>query len=481
MNYFSFQARMRSVLPLLAAVVIVAAVTVAVTPRGASSTSASCTATSLELVGTSGTPSAATIDLTGDYQAAEDSISVLDNPEAISVLVPLDFDQITVAIAGCAIEYDGTAHSVAIGGTATDVLPDPGDLYPNETADLLILATWSDGSPTVSLGGHVDGDFDLARIHAAFQAPEGLTPEFSGVWFTQSNGEQTDPASYAGAGDFYPSGHVIPAGVAFRGELELASVIGDVLAGYLGNPTVSIIGGVGVEDGVTIYNDTLVLVGEEITLGGQIDLSGVSGLPAGISFPSTPWSLTLTLKPSATNDIGQLLTFGIQVEIAGKMTIDKALLGTDNDLDLDMTVKFEWDSASESVVVEFAVTASGPWDNLFGMEGFSADSVTVALRASTEPGSQAASIQVKGVFTANAFQFALTFMVSEKDGKFSAKVTAETARGHAHQAQGGRQLRPGGSLGVRDGRRRGVRPPDKRRVLPGAGQTAGLGGRPDLR
>jgi len=424
MNYFSFQARMRSVLPLLAAVVIVAAVTVAVTPRGASSTSASCTATSLELVGTSGTPSAATIDLTGDYQAAEDSISVLDNPQAISVLVPLDFGQITVAISGCAIEYDGTAHSVAISGTATNILPGgPAE----ETADLLILATWSDGSSTVSLGGHVDGDFDLARIHAAFQGPAGLTPEFSEVWFTQSNGEQTDPASYAGAGDFYPSGHVIPAGVAFRGELELASVIGDVLAGYLGNPTVSIIGGVGVEDGVTIYNDTLVLVGEEITLGGQIDLSGVSGLPAGISFPSDPpWSLTLTLNRNATNDTGQLLTFGIQVGITGSMTIDKALLSTQNDLVLDMTAKFEWDSASEAVVVEFAVTASGPWDNLFGMQGFSADSVTVALRASTEPGSQAASIQVKGDFTANGFQFALTFWVTEKDGKFSAKVTAET-------------------------------------------------------
>lgn len=424
MNHFSFQARMRSALLLLAAVVIVAALTVAVTSRGASSTSASCTATSLELVGTSGTPSAGVpvIDLTGDYATAETSILNLGGPEKASVKVPLDFDQITVAITGCAIEYDAAAPSVAISGTATNILPGgAGD----ETADLLILATWPDGSPIVSLGGHVDGDFDLARIHSAFQAPQGLTPEFSEVWFTQSNGEQTDPGSYAGAGDFYPSGHVIPAGVAFRGELALASVIGDVLAGYLGNPTVSIIGGVGVGDGMTIYNDTLVLV-DEITLGGQIDLSGVNGLPAGISFPSTPWSLTLTLKPSATNDTGKLATFGIQVEITGSMAIDKALLGTENDLLLEMTVKFEWDSASESVVVDLAVTAQGPWNNLFGMQGFSADSVTVALRASTQPDAQAASIRVTGVFTANDFQFALTFLVSEKDNKFSAKVTAES-------------------------------------------------------
>jgi len=421
MNHFSFQARMRSVLLLLAAVVIVAALTVAVTSRGASSASASCTATSLELVGTSGTPSAGVIDLTGDYEAAEGSILALDDPPTISVLVPLDFGQITVAIEGCAIEYDGTAPSVAISGTATNILPGgPAE----ETAALLILATWSDGSPTVSLGGHVDGDFDLARIDPDLQAPGGLTPGFSEVWFTQSNGEQTDPGSYPGAGDFYPSGHVIPAGVAFRGELDLASVIGDVLAGYLGNPTVSIIGGVDVQDGMAIYNDTLVLEGD-ITLAAQIDLSGVGGLPAGISFPSPPpWELTLTLKLSATNEIGQLATFGIQAGITGSMELDKALLGTQ--LVLDMTAEFEWDSASESVVVELVVTAQGPWNNLFGMQGFSANSITVALRASTEPGSQAASIQVKGDFTANGFQFALTFLVSYEDNQFSAKVTAET-------------------------------------------------------
>jgi hypothetical protein len=416
---------MRSVLPLLAAAVIVAALAVALTSRGASSTSASCSATSLELVGTQGTPSVGVpvIDLTGDYKAAEDSILALGDPQTISVLVPLDFDQITVAITGCVIEYDGTAQSVAISGTATNILPG-GD--PQETADLLVLATWQDGSPTVSLGGHVNGDFDLARIHSAFQAPEGLKPEFSEVWFTQSNGEQTDPGSYAGADDFYPSGHVIPAGVAFRGELALASVIGDVLAGYLGNPTVSITGGVPVEGEVTIYNDTLV-VQSEFTLQGQMDLSGVNGLPAGISFPSNPpWSLTLTLKPTATNDRGNLNTFGIQAGITGSMEIDKALLGTSNNLVLDMQANLEWDSASESVVVDFAVTAQGPWNNLFGMQGFSADSVTVALRASTKPDAQAASIRVTGVFTANSFQFALTFLVSEKDNKFSAKVTAES-------------------------------------------------------
>jgi hypothetical protein len=425
MNHFSFQACTRSVLLLLAAVLIVAALAVATTSRGASSTSASCTATSLELVGTSGMPSAGVpvIDLTGDYEDAEDSISTLDTPQTISVLMPLNFEKITVAISGCAIDYDGTAQSVAISGTATNILPG-GD--PQETADLLVLATWQDEFPTVSLGGHVNGDFDLARIHEAFQAPEGLKPEFSEVWFTQSNGEQTDPGSYAGAGDFYPSGHVIPAGVAFRGELALASIIGDVLAGYLGNPTVSILGGVPVEGEVTIYNDTLV-VQSEFTLQGQIDLSGVNGLPAGISFPSNPpWTLTLTLKPTATNDRGNLNTFGIQAGITGSMEIDKALLGTSNNLVLDMLANFEWDSASESVVVDLAVTAQGSWNNLFGMTGFSADSVTVALRASTKPNAQAASIRVTGVFTANGFQFALTFRVSEKDNKFSAKVTAES-------------------------------------------------------
>ena len=93
MNHFSFRARMRSVLSLLAAVVIVAVLAVAVAWRPASSASAPCGDTNLELVGQQGTSSSAPeINLRGDYAAAEASILGLppDYPR-VSVLVPLAF------------------------------------------------------------------------------------------------------------------------------------------------------------------------------------------------------------------------------------------------------------------------------------------------------------------------------------------------------------------------------------------------------
>lgn len=176
---------------------------------------------------------------------------------------------------------------MAISARATDILPG-GD--PQEAGDLLILATWPSGpSPVVSLGGHVSGDFDLGRIHPVCQAPPGLKLAFSEAWFTQSSGERQDPASYAGAGGFYPSGRVIPIGVVFRGELDLASVIGSVLAarlGYTGGRTVSIQGSVPVGNAVTIYNDVLV-VQNDFSLQGRSISQGSTVCPSGSASPAT--------------------------------------------------------------------------------------------------------------------------------------------------------------------------------------------------
>lgn len=79
--------------------------------------------------------------------------------------------------------------------------------------------------------------------------------------------------------------------------------------------------------------------------------------------------------------MGDLTTLGIHTAIQGWMNVDKAVLGTPNALLLQMKGDFRYDWASDSAVVDPAVTAHDPWNDLFGMNGFSADSVKVAVRA----------------------------------------------------------------------------------------------------
>ncbi|MFQ5382576.1 MAG: hypothetical protein ACE5EF_13290, partial [Dehalococcoidia bacterium] len=199
------------------------------------------------------------------------------------------------------------------------------------------------------------------------------------------------------------------AGVAFRGEFDPASLIGDYAAGLLGYGSGRTVALIGVfAPGTTIYNDKLTLQ-TDATLEGHMDLSGLGPLFNTVTL-GNDLTIGIQLDTQAPNSqTGGVFNYGIKAYVSGSMAVSQDLLG--KPLNLSLSALFEYSTQSQAAFVTFQATAAGAWTDLQSLDGFSAQSVDILLRFSTEPSAQSAKLVVSGHFS-NAHVSGPTFDVS---------------------------------------------------------------------